>query len=89
MLARVNEVDGMSDGDGEVTLKLSRQESLVLFEWLAQAEDLELLTFRHPSEQKVLWKLQGELESLLVEPFAPDYARLLAEARMNVEAGDP
>ena len=71
-----------------IHLKLSKQEALVLFEWLANADSADTARLQHPAEEKVLWKLQARLESTLAEPFAADYANLLAQARATVEAGD-
>lgn len=71
----------------QITLKLTRQEALVFFEWLAKTDDSGELVFQHASEQKVLWTLQGQLESTLHEPFAPSYEAIIAEARRCVEEG--
>lgn len=67
----------------KIRLELSNEEALVLFEWLAEVEDRTGL-FSHPSEQKVLWSLEGQLESILVEPFADNYAALVDSARRMV-----
>ena len=72
----------------EIALKLSQNEALVFFEWLASVEATTTSLFKHPSEQKVLWNLQCQLESTLVEPFAPNYDDILAEARRAVESGE-
>ena len=37
--------------------------------------------FRHPADAIGIDQLSGELERTLSEPFEPNYARLLAEAR--------
>jgi hypothetical protein len=74
--------------DDEISLKLSKEQALVLFEWLAQVDSLDTSVFRHPAEEKVLWKLQGQLESVLSEPFAPDYNEILEAARRTVDAGE-
>lgn len=71
---------------GDIALKLSKQEALVFFEWLAKIEPMGTKVFQHPSEEKVLWRLQGQLESILQEPFAANYADLVAEARRIVES---
>lgn len=71
-----------------VRLELGKQEALVLFEWLANADTADATIFQHPAEEKVLWKLEAQLESTLAEPFAADYANLLAQARASVESGD-
>jgi hypothetical protein len=74
--------------NGEVIPRLTEAESLVLFEWLAKLDSAQTLPFDHPSEERVLWKLQGQLESLLREPFMPDYKDRVAKARRSVEAGE-
>jgi hypothetical protein len=72
----------------KISLTLSKQEALVLFEWLAKVEPMGTTVFQHSSEERVLWKLQGQLESTLQEPFAPNYDDLVSQARADVEAGD-
>jgi hypothetical protein len=74
-------------GLDEMTLQVTRQEALVLFEWLAKQEAIGTKAFQHPAEEKVLWKLQGQLEARLPELFAADYADIVAEARRLVESG--
>ena len=39
------------------------------------------------AERRVLWKLEGSLERLLVEPFARDYADLVERALQRIVAG--
>ena len=70
----------------DITLKLTKAESLVLCEWLARFDSVQTLAFDHPSEERVLWRLQGQLESILEEPLLPNYRDIVAEARRNVEA---
>jgi hypothetical protein len=73
-----------------VILELSRDEALVLFEWLSRFHEDESRTFEDQAEQRVLWNLEAMLEKTLVEPFDPNDAELLAAARANVrdpEAG--
>jgi hypothetical protein len=72
----------------KISLTLSKQEALVLFEWLAKVEPMGTTVFQHLSEEKVLWKIQGQLESTLQEPFAPNYDDLVSQARADVESGD-
>ena len=70
--------------ENQIVLNLSKPEALVLFEWLESHDDSSSLPFNHPSEEKVLWKIAGQLESILVEPLNPNYEKLLAEARKIV-----
>jgi hypothetical protein len=67
----------------KVTLELSREEALVFFEWLSRFNKAER-SFEDQAEQRVLWDIEGMLESILVEPFDPKYAELLEAARAKV-----
>ena len=72
----------------EVSLALTKSEALVLFELLARIDNAASLKFEHPAEQTVLWRLEAELEKTLVEPFSPEYDKLLADARKQVADDD-
>jgi hypothetical protein len=72
----------------EVSLALTKSEALVLFELLARIDNAASLTFEHPAERTVLWRLEAELEKTLVEPFSPEYDKLLADARKQVADED-
>lgn len=61
-----------------LSFSLSRAEALVLFEWLASHESLPV---EHKGEQEALWRLEGALERILVEVFAPNYTDLVVAAR--------
>jgi hypothetical protein len=70
-----------------VTVSLTNDEALVLFEWLARNDAASgPLLIEDESERKVLWVLEGLLESVLVDPLRPDYKERLAEARARVLA---
>lgn len=64
--------------DTHVALELTRAEALVLFEWLARHGDV--VPAEDTSEREVLWRIEGALERVLVEPLRPDYEAALAEA---------
>jgi hypothetical protein len=71
----------------EVTVTLTSDEALVLFELLHRWEDLgEIDTLLMPGEQTALWALSGRLESILVEPFDGNYRELLDHARQRLAA---
>jgi hypothetical protein len=70
----------------QVTVDLTPAEALVLFEWLARVDSSHELSFEDPSEQQVLWILEGKLERLLAEPLAANYRELLTAAREKVRA---
>lgn len=67
-----------------VNLTLSKDEALVLFEFLSRFSDDEKLEIRHKSEEQVLWNAHCELEKLLSEPFDNEYSLLLEKARKNL-----
>lgn len=68
----------------DVLLSLTRDQALVLFEWLTREDEAERIPTAHPSEQRVLWDLQAMLEGALAEPFASNYDEILAAARARL-----
>jgi hypothetical protein len=70
--------------DNEICVRFSREEALVLFEWLARVDDAQALPIEHPAEQKVLWVLEGQLEKQ-VPVFSLNYGQLVEKARVMVD----
>ena len=66
-----------------MSIELSHDELLVLYDLLHRREDVEEI-FEDPSEQEVLWHIQTQLEKELVEPFQADYQAIIEEARRAV-----
>jgi hypothetical protein len=64
----------------KITVELTRAEALVLFEFLRRSDDAEKYEFLDPAEQRVVWTLEGKIESQLVEVFDPNYGKLLSAA---------
>jgi hypothetical protein len=76
----------MENGEEEkVILELTKSEALVLFDWLAETSDKEWLDAADPAIRRVLWGLECLLERNLVEPFRPNYAELLAQAKNDLK----
>jgi hypothetical protein len=69
--------------DENVELRLTTAEALVLFEWLAAANDAKQLIVDE-AEHRVLWDLESQLETKLVEPLMPNYAELVDAAKRAV-----
>lgn len=68
-----------------VTIELSGDEALVLFEWLSNRVTKESFDdFDDQAEQRALWDLLAELEHRMVAPFREDYDLVLGEARGRV-----
>ncbi len=76
----------MSDSEDKstVSLQLTRAEALVFFEWLSRVDTAGNLPIEDPAEEQVLWRLEGQLESKLIEPLGPDYKRAVEAARREV-----
>jgi hypothetical protein len=72
-----------------ITLRLTRAQALVLFEFLGRESEGEQqqLTIAHPAEQHVLWLVEGQLEKLLDEVLDANYRDLLNKARDEVTSG--
>jgi hypothetical protein len=67
-----------------VTVELSADEALVLFEWLAGLDEAKFAVGE--PEKRVLWRIEAALEKSLAEPFAKDYAELVEQARRRLLA---
>jgi hypothetical protein len=73
----------------EISIGLSREQALVLFEWLARTGAGEQpAVFEDQAEQRVLWDLESALESVLTEPLREDYRELVAAARARIRDVD-
>jgi len=69
-----------------VTIELTGDEALVLFEWLADLDTAKIGVGE--AEQRVLWSIEAALEKSLVEPFAKNYVELVERARRRILAGE-
>lgn len=70
-----------------VRVELSRDEALVLFEFLARFEETNALRLKRNAEFIAVSALAGKLQSVLVEPFDPDYKRIVAQSAARLEVG--
>jgi hypothetical protein len=61
----------------------------VLFEFVSRFSDSDQLAIADQAEASTFWKLCGQLEKVLTEPFSPRYADLLAKARERVRGMPP
>jgi hypothetical protein len=67
--------------EGEVFVRLSQAEALVLFEFCSRFTQQGSLTIEDKAESRVLWDLTAVLERMLAEALLPEYAERLMEAR--------
>jgi len=79
----------MSSGPEEkVHLRLTRAEALVLFDWVARLDAQKNLPVEDRAEELVLWRIEGQLESVLVEPLGPNYRDAVEAARNEVRGSE-
>ena len=62
-------------------LRLSKDQALVLFEFLSRSDEANGFLFEDEAEQRVVWLLQAQLERQLSEPLRADYLERLRYAR--------
>ena len=67
-----------------VELKLTKDEALVLFEFLCRFSNDDALTIDDQAEERALWNLQCVLEKVIEESFSPDYRAILEAARSRL-----
>jgi hypothetical protein len=64
-----------------VTVELTGDEALILFEFLSRFSDTDTLSLEDQAEARALWNLLCLLQKQLVEPFRANYQELLRQAR--------
>ncbi len=64
--------------------ELTKEEQLVLFEWLSTNEEKEEIKFSDLSELVILDRIQTSLEKKLAEPFQTDYSETISNARNKI-----
>jgi hypothetical protein len=67
-----------------VTIELTKDEALVLFEWLSKQSNADCPIAIDSVEQFALDRLLASFEKKLVEPFDPNYKKILDEARKRL-----
>jgi hypothetical protein len=69
----------------EVTIGLSKDEALVIFDLLHRWEGANTIDpVLLPGEQAALWNLSCALERVLTEPFGREYGQLISDARARL-----
>ena len=67
-----------------ITLVIGKSEALILFDLLADFHQESSLQVSDNAERLALVRLHGALQSTLVEPFSPDYQKIIAAARSDL-----
>ena len=70
--------------EDKITFTLTRDEAIVLLEFLSRFSDTDKLTIQDQAEARVLWDMCCTLESMLHEPLSPKWLTLLQESRKAV-----
>ena len=71
-----------------VTIELTKDEALVLFDFLARFNQIDNESvFEDQAEQKALWNVEGLLEKVLVEPFMENYKEIIKASRQKIRDG--
>lgn len=67
----------------KVTIEFTKDEALVLFEFISRINEQELLIplFEDQAEQRATWNLECLFQKELVEPFDHRYKEIIQEAR--------
>jgi hypothetical protein len=73
--------------DEPVVLRLSKDEALVLYEFVSRFGAQDRVEVKDHAEERALWNLECLLEKELVEPFASDYAELVEQAKARLRDG--
>ena len=64
---------------------LTKDDLVVLFEWLSKSDENEKISFTDLSELVVLHKIHASLEKELKEPFDSDYTDIFSSARNSIK----
>jgi hypothetical protein len=76
----------MSMSDQKVNIKLTKEEAIVLFEFLERFnKNKDLNKFEYQAEEKVIWNIICILEKELSEPFQANYQEIVEKARKMLE----
>ncbi|TRY28674.1 hypothetical protein [Aliiglaciecola sp. M165] len=68
----------------KVNVELSKDEALVLFEFLTRQSESEDLRAEHNSEKIVLSSVVAQLEKSLSEPFSSNWSAILDLSRKRI-----
>ena len=65
----------------DVSIGLTKDEALVLFEFLSRFSSQDVLEIQDQAEERALWKLACSLEKVLAEPFSGRWMEIISAAR--------
>jgi hypothetical protein len=65
----------------DVSIGLTKDEALVLFEFLSRFSSQDVLEIQDQSEERALWNLACSLEKVLTESFSERWVEIISAAR--------
>ena len=68
----------------EIQINLSKDEAIILFEFLSRFSNEEILEIEDQAEARVLWNILCNLEKILAEPLSEKYTEILETAREKI-----
>ncbi len=68
-------------------IEISKNEALVLFEFLSRYSETNVLSIEHKAEQQALYNLACAFEKSMADPFSSDYKKTLESARQKLQNG--
>ncbi len=72
---------------GEINLKVSEDDAIVLFEFFERFDEKERFYFVHPAEYLSLMKISAQIDESTSAMFKSDYRILLDKARERIAEG--
>jgi len=69
----------------DVSINLTADEALVLFEWIVAREESTDPNGNPTPEDMALWAIKAALDRQLIEPFLPDYKDRVEAARLRLK----
>lgn len=68
-----------------IIITFNKEEALVFFEWLHNLNEVERPTlFQDQAEERILFDLEAELETVVSTTFDSGYQEALSKARKNI-----
>ena len=71
----------------EITIKISENDAIVLFEFFERFEEKEELYFVHPAEYLSLMKISAQIDKSTSAMFKENYIDILNTARSEIADG--
>lgn len=65
----------------DVEIKLTKDEALVLFDFLSRFSNEDTLSIQDQAEERALWNLTCVFEKILAEPFSEEWQSIVKSAR--------